>query len=179
MKRTFENPLIGDTVHFTKFAHEPGGSATIIDVELKPGGGNGLHFHKTMAEQFECLEGIVSIQVGKLVRQLKPGETATAPAGSLHRFFNASAEPAKFRVTIDPGHVGFEHTLKIAYGLAADGLMTKSGMPKKLWHMGTLIRLSDTNVPGLFSLLQRPMAWLAQRALDDGRYEKELKPYTD
>ncbi|GAB3257843.1 hypothetical protein GCM10027347_20690 [Larkinella harenae] len=178
MKRTFENPLIGDKVHFTKFASESGSSESIIDVELKPGGGNGLHYHKTFAEHFECMEGELSVQVGKEISILRPGEMATAPAGSIHRFFNASSQPTRFRVIIDPGHTGFENTLKIAYGLASDGYMTPSGKPKKLWHLGTFIILSDTNMPGFFSLIQRPLAWLAKRAIADGRFERELKPYT-
>lgn len=178
MKRSFENPLIGDKVYFTKYATEPGSSASLIDVELKPGGGNGLHYHKTFAEHFECLEGELSIQVGKEILRLHPGETATAPAGQLHRFFNDSNRPNRFRVTIDPGHTGFENTLKIAYGLASDGFVTKVGMPKKLWHMGTIILLSDTNLPGFFSLIQRPLAWMARRAMADGRFKRELEPYT-
>ena len=178
MKRLFENPSIGDRIYFQKFVHEPGEAVTIIDVELKPGSGNGLHYHETYDEYFECLEGELSLEVDKKIVVLQPGEKATAPRNSVHRFFNQSADYNRFRVTISPGHAGFENTLKIAYGLASDGLVKVNGMPKKFWHMGAIVELSDTNLPGLFSLLQPLLRRSARRAFADGRYQQELQPYT-
>ncbi|MDO7874388.1 cupin domain-containing protein [Hymenobacter sp. ASUV-10] len=178
MKRLFENPLIGDRIFFKKFAHEPGEAVTIIDVALKPGGGNGLHFHETFDEHFECLEGELSLEVNKRVIVLQPGETATAPRRAVHRFFNQSNSYNRFRVTISPGHPGFENTLKIAYGLASDGLMNAQGRPRKFWHLGTIVALSDTHLPGVFRLLQPLLRYSARRAHADGRFARELQPYT-
>jgi len=179
MKRLFENPQIGDRIFFKKFAHEPGDHSNIIDVELKPGGGNQLHYHKTYDEHFECLEGELSLEVDKKIIVLLPGETAVAPRQSVHRFFNQSDEPNRFRVTITPGQPGFEQMLKIVYGLATDGLLRANGTPKKFWQMGVLVALSDTNLPGLFSLLQPLLTRSARRAMADGRFARELQPYTE
>ena len=179
MKRLYENPLIGDRIYFQKYAQEPGDATTIINVELKPGAGNGLHYHQTYDEHFECLQGQLSLEVDKQLVVLRPGERATAPRRSVHRFFNTTACPVRFRVTISPGHPGFENVLKIAYGLAADGHMTATGRPKKFWHMGAIVELSDTNLPGVFSLMQPLLRRSARRAIADGRYARELQPYTE
>ena len=179
MKRLYESPLIGDRIYFKKYAQEPGEAITIIDVELQPGGGTGLHYHQTYDEQFECLEGVLSLTVDKKSVVLRPGQKATAPRWSVHRFFNASAAPVRFRITIEPGQPGFENMLKIMYGLASNGLVNAKGQPRKFWQMGTLVELSDTNLPGLFSLLQPLMRRSARRAIADGRYARELQPYTE
>ncbi|TLM88923.1 cupin domain-containing protein [Hymenobacter jeollabukensis] len=175
MKRILENPLIGDVVHFVKLAHEPGGPDTVVEVTLKPGGGNDLHFHRTFDEHFECLEGEVSLQVGKQFIALRPGQQALAPRHVVHRFFNASQQPTRFRVVIRPGSPGFEHTLQIMYGLAADGQLTRGGRPRKLWQLGLIVELSDINLPGLPGLLQPLLRHAARRAMHDGRYERELR----
>ncbi|QHJ08952.1 cupin domain-containing protein [Hymenobacter busanensis] len=177
MKRNFENPSIKDQIYFQQFAEEPGDGTTIIDVTLAPGGGNGLHYHLSFDEIFECLEGEVSIQVGNKVQVLQPGETAVAPRKSVHRFFNQSQAPARFRVTLTPGHVGFEKVIKIVYGLAADGRLKKDGGLAKFWQMGVVVELSDTNVPGFFSLVMPLLRRSARRALADGRFDRELRPY--
>lgn len=179
MKRLYENPLIGDRIYFKKYAHEPGPATTVIDVELKAGGGNELHYHLSYDEHFECLDGELSLEVDKRIIVLQPGQTATAPRRSVHRFFNTSAEPARFRVTITPGQPGFEQVLKIVYGLAADGLLNAKGQPRKFWQIGTIVELSDTNLPGIFRLLQPLLRRSARRALADGRFERELLPYTE
>ena len=178
-KRLYENPLIGDRIFFRKYAQEPGEAVTIIDVELKPGGGNELHYHQKFDEHFECLEGELSLEVAKRIIVLQPGEKATAPRRAVHRFFNQSGTYNRFRVTVSPGHAGFERVLKIAYGLAGDGLLNAKGHPKKFWHLGTLVELSDTNLPGLLGLLQPLLRRSARRARADGRYARELQPYTE
>ncbi|WP_400190522.1 cupin domain-containing protein [Hymenobacter sp. B81] len=175
MKRTLENPLIGDVVHFVKLAHEPGSPDTVVEVTLKPGGGNDPHFHRTFDEHFECLEGEVNLQLGRQIVTLRPGERAVAPRRAVHRFFNASSQPTRFRVTIRPGSPGFEHTLQIIYGLAADGQLTRHGRPRKLWQLGLIVELSDINLPGLPGLLQPLLRRLAHKAIADGRYERELR----
>jgi len=179
LRRLYANPKIGDQIYFKKYAHEPGDSVTIIDVELNPGGGAPRHYHQTYDEQFECMEGELHLEIDKKIIVLQPGDKATAPRRSVHRFFNEGTETVLFRTTISPGQQGFEHMLKIAYGLAADGLTDATGKPRKFWHMGTVVALSDTNLPGVLSLLQPLLLRSARRALADGRYARELQPYTE
>ncbi|HGJ64685.1 TPA: hypothetical protein ENS27_04765, partial [bacterium] len=61
--RTIYNPLQKDAVTFLKTSSETNGTYTLVEVELADKGGVGLHYHKTYAETFTCLEGEVQIQV--------------------------------------------------------------------------------------------------------------------
>ena len=99
--RVIENPLIKDRVTFLETAAETNGKFTLVQVELAPDGGNELHYHKTFDETFTVVEGVLGIQLGKEIFHLKKGESATAPVGSLHRFFNPSAtEKVVFNVLL-------------------------------------------------------------------------------
>jgi len=172
--RVVENPLIKDRVTFLETAAETNGKFTLVQVELAPNGGNELHYHKTFDETFTVVDGVLGIQLGKEIIHLKKGESATAPVGSLHRFFNPSAtEKVVFNVLLEPGSEGFERTLQVAYGLARDGRTSPKGIPKSLHHMALIIQWSDTNLPGVFSRLEPMMRWLAQRAIRKGM-DKEL-----
>ena len=163
--RTIENPLIKDRVTFLETAAETGGKFTLVQVELAPSGGN----DKTFDETFTVVEGTLGIQLGKETIYLKKGESATAPTGSLHRFFNPSdTEKAVFKVLLQPGSEGFETTLQVAYGLALDGRTTRKGIPKSLYHMALVIQWSDTNIPGVFTVIEPVMRWLAKRAAQKG-----------
>lgn len=173
-ERTVVNPLIKDKATFLETAADTHGKRTLIHIELAAGGGNDLHYHKTFDETFRVLEGQLGVQIGKKIMYLAKGESATVKAGELHRFFNASNDtPVAFNVLLEPGHAGFERTIQVAYGLAADGLTNKDSVPKNLYHLALLFKWGDTNVPGIFSLIEPVMGWLANRAVKKG-IEKEL-----
>ena len=178
LKRLYENPQIGERIYFKKYAHEPGEQVTIIDAELNPGASTPLHYHRTYDEHFECMEGELSLEIDRKITVLRAGDQVTAPRRSVHRFFNQGAESVLFRTTVSPGHAGYEQMLKIVHGLAVDGLTDAKGLPRKFWHLGILVALSETNLPGWLSLLQPLLLRSARRALADGRYARELLPYT-
>lgn len=176
--RVIENPLIKDRVTFLETAAETNGKFTLVQVELAPNGGNDLHYHKTFDETFTAVEGVLGIQVGKQIIHLQKGESATAPIGSLHRFFNPSAtEKVVFNVLLQPGSEGFETTLQVAYGLARDGRTSPKGIPKSLYHMALIIRWSDTNIPGIFTVIEPLMRWLANRAVKKGIDKALIQEY--
>lgn len=176
--RAIENPLIKDRVTFLETSEETGGKFTLVQVELAPNGGNDLHYHKTFDETFTVVEGVLGIQMGKEIIHLEKGENATAPMGSLHRFFNPSAtEKVVFNVLLQPGSKGFETTLQVAYGLARDGRTNRSGVPKSLYHMALIIQWSDTNIPGVFTAIEPVMRWLAKRAIRKGIDKALIQEY--
>ena len=113
------------------------------------------------------------MQVGKDVRTLQPGQSAVAPVGSLHRWYNTSQQTATVRVELRPAGPGFEQALQIGYGLARDGLTNKQGLPKNILHMALLVEMSDTNAPGLFSTIAPLLHVLAKWARRRG-IEREL-----
>ena len=130
------NPIQKDTATFLKTAAKTNGASSLLEIEVAPGGDNGLHYHTTFAEQFTVISGAFGVQVGKEIRRSEAGESAVAPAGTLHRWFNTSQQPATVRVELRPGHTGFERVLQIVYGVACDGLTTKDGRSQRLLAHG-------------------------------------------
>jgi quercetin dioxygenase-like cupin family protein len=163
--RAIYNPVQQDSAVFIQTVQETNGAYSLIEVEVAPGGGVGRHYHKTYRETFTCLEGELQVQLGKELHTLRPGDApVTAETNVLHRFFNNSNRPCRFRVHISPGSRGFEESLQIAYGLARDGKTDKSGTPRKIDHLGVLLALSESKLPGWQGLLESVLLWIGKRA---------------
>ncbi|MGE7777531.1 cupin domain-containing protein [Chitinophaga sp. NPDC101104] len=177
LPRTIYNPIIGDKVTFLETAAETGGERVTVEVELAPGGKNGLHYHTTYFEHFEVVEGELGLQVGKEILYLRRGGTADVALYVRHLFFNPSnKQPVTFRVTISPAR-GFEDTLRIAYGLAADGKVNKKGIPLKFGHLAVLLDIGETYLPFMpYWLQSRLFRYLGRRARRKGAV-KELEHY--
>lgn len=152
--RTVKNPVIGDEVTFLKTSRETGGDYTLVRVTLAPGGGNDLHFHKTFAEDFEAVEGVLTIECNGQRLQLQPGEHATAPIGSRHRFANDTSSPITFIGKIYPAEK-FEETIRIVYGLAREGKVNDGGMPKNLLQLALVFEIGGTYPAALPFWLQQ------------------------
>jgi quercetin dioxygenase-like cupin family protein len=175
--RRFENPVIGDVATFPETSEESGGERTLLEIDLRPGGGNPPHYHKTYTERFRVLAGRLTVQVDGAEFDLGPGEEAEAPPGSRHFFTNSSSERTVFQIEFRPGHSGFEKSLQIGYGLAADGRTNKKSIPKNPLHTALLLEWGEMRLPGAYTLLERPMRLLARiarrRGVDrklEGRY---------
>lgn len=143
--RRIYNPLIDDYVTFIETSAESGGKRTVGEIDLAPGGGNPLHYHRKFSETFEAIEGRVGLELSNKTIYLEAGDApVTAEIGVYHRFFNDATERCRFRVTLEPGSTNFEKTLMVAYGLARDGLVNSNQTPKNLSHLALLVVWSDT-----------------------------------
>ncbi len=143
-----KNPLIKDEVTILVSAEETKGEYGLLEVKVYPGGGNALHYHLNFSEHFEVLSGVLSVQAGKAIHRLQPGNSYTVEPRIAHRFFNEMPEPVIFMCTITPA-CDFEKAIRIGYGLANDGKVTKSGLPKNFWHTIILLDYSGTYLHGL------------------------------
>ena len=76
---------------------------SLIEFEIKPGGGVQPHFHKGHSDSFYVLEGDVEFHVGDEVVQGSPGTYVLAPPGVVHFFKNVSDEPARALNLHTPG----------------------------------------------------------------------------
>lgn len=163
MKHTIINPVIKDTATFLRTAKETNSTASELEITLEPSGGNILHYHKTYSETFIAMDGELGLRLGKNKTMiLKPGERFTVQPMQLHCFFNPSdKKKIAFRILIEPGHEGFENSLRILYGLAADGLTDKKSIPKKLSHTAMILNMSDMNAPGLLTFVFPLLKWIA------------------
>jgi quercetin dioxygenase-like cupin family protein len=176
-KRTIVNPVIGDSTTFIKTAAETGGDYTEVLVTLQPGGGTPRHFHRNIVEHFTAIDGVLGLEVNGKKQDLQPGHTMTLPVGVVHRFFNAGAEPVRFRTVTFPGCEGFENSLRILYGLAADGLTNSKAIPKQFVHLALLSVMSDMYLPGPMRLLEPLIRRVAAKARKNGVEEILLNKY--
>jgi quercetin dioxygenase-like cupin family protein len=167
MRRIY-NPIQKDAVTFHETFSDTNGKRTVAEVELAPGGGVGIHYHKTYEEKFEVLEGELKVQLGKEIVTLVHGQSATAEKNIVHRFFSTSDKPCKFRVTLTPASRGFEESLQIGYGLANDGQCDKKGFPKNGLILAWLFSISESNIPGWRSIFEPILRMQAKRAVKNG-----------
>jgi mannose-6-phosphate isomerase-like protein (cupin superfamily) len=172
--RRYYNPIQKDWATFLRTSEETGGEYTLIEVEVAAGGGNTPHYHRTYDEHFEVLEGALEVMVGKETRTLRPGEKAVAKKNTLHRFRNTTGERTKFLVGLRPGHTGFEKAIKAAYGLASDGRVRADGTPRNPYHLALLLEWSDIRLPGLLTVAEPVLRFLARRARRKG-IDRELE----
>jgi quercetin dioxygenase-like cupin family protein len=198
--RRIYNPIQKDYVTFLKTSAETNGEYTLVEVELAPKGGVGIHFHKTYSEkfdciegvvsvqlgstvhqlsagQFDCIEGVVSVQLGSTVHQLSAGQTATAQPNINHRFFNTTDKVCKFKVELRPASRGFEQSLQIGYGLARDGEVRSNGFPKDRHALAWLFDISESNLPGWMSILEFILRRQARTARTKGLDKKLIDKY--
>jgi mannose-6-phosphate isomerase-like protein (cupin superfamily) len=178
MKRKVVNPFIKDEVTFLHTTSETGGHFTELEILLMPGGKNPLHFHRTYSEKFTVVSGQLGVYIGKNKKKiLNPGETYTVQPMQLHCFFNPGNTPIKFNVQIAPGHAGFEKTICIAYGLAADNFASKKSRPINLKQTALLLFMGDMGIPGIFSLFTPIFKLLAKRAIKSGEEKRLIEKY--
>ena len=176
-KRVFQNPKIKDKVTILKSPSETNNEYLLVEVELEPKGGNGLHYHTSFAEEFIPIDGELGIQLEEKNIILTPGQKSTAQANQLHRFYNPGKKPIRFHVRIAPAQEGFLKALSIGYGLAGDGLTNKKGIPKKLDHLALVLELSETRFKGVLGLVTPLLLKRAKRARKKGVYDALVEKY--
>jgi mannose-6-phosphate isomerase-like protein (cupin superfamily) len=175
--RTIINPIFKDTATFVKRAGETGGKYSECVVTLLPGGKNVSHIHKKYSESFTAIDGILGVKAGGRTVLLNPGETFTVPIGTAHYFFNPGTETIRFRIILAPGFEGFEHMLRILYGMARDGHTNKKGLPKNLPLIALIGEIGDTSLPGVFVVLGPLLKFLAARARKRGEEQRLMNKY--
>ena len=120
------------------------------------------------------ISGALEVMVGGETRTLTAGEESVAPKNTLHNFHNATDRPTTFLVEFRPGHGGFEKALRVAYGLASDGLSNSKGLPKNLYHTALLFEWGEGRMPGFFTVVEPLFRLLAKRARRKG-IDRELE----
>lgn len=178
MQRTIINPVIQDTVTFVRTSAETAGKFTELVLTLQPGGGTPPHFHTRFTETFTALEGELVLKTSAVQPiVLRPGNSHTVRVGEVHSFTNASAQEIRFRAVIRPGHEGFENSLRLVYGLAADGLTDAKSVPRQFTHLAIMAVLGDLNLPGFVRVLAPVLRWVTRRAQRNGTIQALLAKY--
>jgi quercetin dioxygenase-like cupin family protein len=76
---------------------------SLLEFEVKPGGGVEPHFHKRHSDSFYVLEGEVEFHVGDEVVTGVPGTYVLAPPNVVHYFRNVSDRAARLLNLHTPG----------------------------------------------------------------------------
>jgi mannose-6-phosphate isomerase-like protein (cupin superfamily) len=79
-----------------------------------------VHVHPTAEESYEVVEGSLDIFIDGEWRTLRPGESASAPAGVPHTLRNATAEPVRI-INIHRPALRFEAFFREMQALIAQG----------------------------------------------------------
>jgi len=163
-RRRIVNPVQGDAFTFIETSEESGGKRSLGEIEVAPGGKVTPHFHRSYTERFAVLKGRLNLMIDGEQLTLEPGEEATVPIGALHAWSNAGAEPVVAQVELRPGQPGFETSLRVAYGLAAEGRALRNGMPRNPLHAALLLEWGDGRLPGVYAVLEHGLRLLARLA---------------
>ena len=163
-RRRIYNPVQDDAVTFLETSEESDGERTLGELEVAPGGKVTPHYHLGYTERFAVIEGQLNVQVGDVHRVLGPGEELTVPIGTVHAWSNLSAERTVAHLELCPGQPGFETSLRVVYGLAADGKVLKNGLPRNPLHAALLLEWGETRLPGAYAVLERGLRVLARVA---------------
>jgi mannose-6-phosphate isomerase-like protein (cupin superfamily) len=68
---------------------------SLLEFEVAPGGGAGLHLHRGHSDSFYVLEGEIEFYVGEETVTATAGTYVLSPAGVVHGFRNVGLKPAR------------------------------------------------------------------------------------
>jgi quercetin dioxygenase-like cupin family protein len=172
--RRIYNPVQRDAATFLETSEETGGARTLVELEVAPGGKVTSHYHLTYSERFKVIEGRLTVEIDGVRHELGPGDEGVAAPGTLHAWSNPAAERSVAHVELRPGSPGFEKALRVVYGLAADGLVSKNGVPRNPLHAALVLEMGELRLPGAYAALQRVLGLLAGVARRRG-IDRELE----
>jgi mannose-6-phosphate isomerase-like protein (cupin superfamily) len=162
--RRIVNPVQRDAATFLETSEETGGTRTLAELEVAPGGKVTPHFHLTYTERFEVLEGRLTVEIDGVRHELEPGDEVVAAPRSVHAWSNPGAERSVAHVELRPGSPGFEKGLRVIYGLAADGRVLRNGMPRNPLHAALLLEMGEVRLPGGYAAAEPILRLLARVA---------------
>src|SRR5262249_6813327 len=100
------------------------------------------HYHPAQDEDFEVIEGTLTVRVDGEQRGLGPGETLAIPSGTPHQIWNSGDEPTGARW--QPGPAGrTEQWFRSIDALHTDGRVGRNGMPGPLAFGAYLSEFDD------------------------------------
>lgn len=144
MADEIHDPVLGQRYRLTR-----AGDVLRNELTADPGAEVPEHFHPSIEERFEILEGDWSFRVNGEERRAGPGDRLVVPAGARHKFANLGPDVGRFIAEIEPA-MDMEGFFAESAELARAGVFRRAGVPKGL--RGALAasefaeRYSDTTV---------------------------------
>ena len=175
---TYYNPVNGEYTKIIESANATNGVHSLLEVLLKPGGGNPLHYHTRFTEEFIATKGVLSIDYDDETLHLEPGESKLVPIGTKHRFYNTTKNDIVFRIILRSGQPDFENFIKVLFGLVRDGKTTAKQIPKNIFYAALLLHWGDTHLKNfLFRVIVPFAAFVRRIAIIRGIDKKLLDKY--
>jgi quercetin dioxygenase-like cupin family protein len=147
---------------------------------VEPGGGGKVeHYHPSIEERFQVLEGEISYRADGRKHAAAPGSRFTIPAGVRHSFTNTGTRMAHLLVEMEPA-LQMEQLFRDAAALGRDGKWIAVGRrgiptgPRSMLAMAEFLeRYRETFVPtspprALQRVAVPPLARLARRRRHSG-----------
>lgn len=101
--KRIENRASGEIIEAVGTAADTNGACIEGFVTVPPGfDAIPLHRHQQQEEVFEVIRGKVGVELNGISRVYGPGETATIPANTAHRWWNAGDDELYYRYSITP-----------------------------------------------------------------------------
>ena len=141
---------IHDPIHRASYSFRREGGNLWVTTWLEPGGHLPEHFHPSLEEHWEALEGTVRVKLGGAWRDLttEDGPIVVAP-GVRHELQNAAGREAHLRAEVIPGG-RLEEFLTESARAAREGLYDRRNLPTSLrgavWIAGFAQRFMDETV---------------------------------
>jgi quercetin dioxygenase-like cupin family protein len=99
---------------------DTGGATVVTEFTFeRPFAGPPLHWHRSYAETFVCLEGTCTVRFAHHDEMLAPGDVAYIPPGVLHSYRIEGASRTRYLLVCSPGG-DFDKYVADAAALAAD-----------------------------------------------------------
>jgi quercetin dioxygenase-like cupin family protein len=162
---------VTDPIHHVAFGFEEGDGCMWAHTWFEPGGFLPEHFHPSLEEHWEAVEGTLRAKVDGTWRDLRPEDGPTVVARNVrHALKNESGQPAHGRARVIPGG-RLEEFLTEASHAAQEGYFNERNLPTSLkgaiWLAKFAYRFRDETVmtsppPALQRIVLPPIARLAR-----------------
>lgn len=93
----------GGAFHYIATGASTNGEFGLYRIDMLPGPGAAMHFHRRFSESFFVLSGTVQFSDGKKWFDGNAGDFVYVPVGGLHAFRNESGEAASLLLLFVPG----------------------------------------------------------------------------
>jgi quercetin dioxygenase-like cupin family protein len=137
------NPHNKQEVKFLRTSKDTGGRLLEMEATYNaPGSEPVSHYHPIQEEFFTVISGKVNVRINGDVKILSTGEDLHIPSNTIHSMWNEQEGKTVVNWVVKPA-LQTEYFMETAYGLAAEGLVNKKGMPHILQSALMISRFSN------------------------------------
>jgi quercetin dioxygenase-like cupin family protein len=166
--KIIRNPKTGQSIRFLQTSKETGGRLLEMESTYEAASMQPVpHYHPCQEEDFEVLQGELTVRIGSKLKVLKAGDRLHVDKNVVHSMWNRSGSKAVMNWKVSPA-LDTEYFFENTMGLAAEGKTNATGMPAFLQvvliarRFSTIFRLARPSYPVqkiLFTILT-PVAYL-------------------